>query len=85
LGWTFSQIPSFSSAALAYLPAGTCSGSPIAKRPADKTAAGSVTALEPGFPVDPLPGLSTLAPPTAAELDALTALDPDRLRDLDFR
>ena len=38
-----------------------------------------------GFPVDPLPGLSTLAPPTAAELDALTALDPDRLRDLDFR
>jgi glutaconate CoA-transferase subunit B len=38
-----------------------------------------------GFPVDPLPGLSSLAPPTPAELDALAALDPDRLRDLDFR
>jgi glutaconate CoA-transferase subunit B len=38
-----------------------------------------------GFAVDPLPGLSTLAPPTPAELDALAALDPDRLRDLDFR
>jgi glutaconate CoA-transferase subunit B len=38
-----------------------------------------------GFPVEPLPGLSTLAPPTAAELEALAALDPDRLRDLDFR
>jgi glutaconate CoA-transferase subunit B len=38
-----------------------------------------------GFPVEPLPGLSTLAPPTAAEMEAIAALDPDRLRDLDFR
>jgi glutaconate CoA-transferase subunit B len=38
-----------------------------------------------GFPVEPLPGLSTLAPPTAAEMEALATLDPDRLRDLDFR
>jgi glutaconate CoA-transferase subunit B len=38
-----------------------------------------------GFPVEPLPGLSTLAPPTPAELEALAALDPDRLRDLDCR
>jgi glutaconate CoA-transferase subunit B len=38
-----------------------------------------------GFPVEPLPGLSTLAPPTSAELEALAVLDPDRLRDLDFR
>jgi glutaconate CoA-transferase subunit B len=37
-----------------------------------------------GFPVEPLPGLSTLAPPTSAELEALAVLDPDRLRDLDF-
>jgi glutaconate CoA-transferase subunit B len=38
-----------------------------------------------GFPVEPLPGLSALAPPTPAELEALAALDPDRLRDLDCR
>jgi glutaconate CoA-transferase subunit B len=38
-----------------------------------------------GFPVEPLPGLSVLAPPTPVELAALAALDPDRLRDLDFR
>jgi glutaconate CoA-transferase subunit B len=38
-----------------------------------------------GFPVEPLPGLSTLAPPTPADLEALATLDPDRLRDLDCR
>ena len=38
-----------------------------------------------GFPVEPSPGLETLPAPSAAELDALTALDPGRLRDLDFR
>ena len=38
-----------------------------------------------GFTVEPLPELATLAPPTPAELAALEALDPDRLRDLDFR
>ncbi len=37
-----------------------------------------------GFPIESLPGLSTLAAPTTAELEALTTLDPDRLRDLDF-
>ncbi|HWC03651.1 MAG TPA: CoA-transferase [Methylomirabilota bacterium] len=38
-----------------------------------------------GFRVEPLSGLSTIAPPTPVELAALAALDPDRLRDLDFR
>jgi len=38
-----------------------------------------------GFPVDPLPGLHTLAPPTPAEVAAIQALDPERLRELDFR
>jgi hypothetical protein len=38
-----------------------------------------------GFTVEPLPELATLAPPKPAELAALEALDPDRLRDLDFR
>jgi glutaconate CoA-transferase, subunit B len=38
-----------------------------------------------GFRVEPLPGLSTLAPPTPGELVALAELDPDRLRDLDCR
>jgi acyl CoA:acetate/3-ketoacid CoA transferase beta subunit len=38
-----------------------------------------------GFPVEPLPELATLPAPSATELDALTALDPGRLRDLDFR
>jgi glutaconate CoA-transferase subunit B len=38
-----------------------------------------------GFPVEPLPDLASLAPPTPAERAALAALDPDRLRDLDFR
>jgi glutaconate CoA-transferase subunit B len=38
-----------------------------------------------GFPVEPLPGLRTLEPPTAEELAAVADLDPDRLRDLDFR
>jgi glutaconate CoA-transferase subunit B len=37
-----------------------------------------------GFPVEALPGLSTVAPPSPAERDALAALDPERLRDLDF-
>jgi glutaconate CoA-transferase subunit B len=38
-----------------------------------------------GFAVEPLGEIELLAPPTAAELAALEALDPDRLRDLDFR
>jgi glutaconate CoA-transferase subunit B len=38
-----------------------------------------------GFAIEPLPGLATLAPPTRAELAALDALDPGRLRDLEFR
>lgn len=38
-----------------------------------------------GFRVEPLPELTTLAPPAPAELAALEALDPGRLRDLDFR
>lgn len=38
-----------------------------------------------GFPVEPLPELSVLPPPTPAELAALAALDPDRLRDLEWR
>jgi glutaconate CoA-transferase subunit B len=38
-----------------------------------------------GFPIEPLPGLATIPPPTPVELEALAALDPDRLRDLDFR
>jgi glutaconate CoA-transferase subunit B len=38
-----------------------------------------------GFAVNPLPGLAPIPPPTSAELDTLRTLDPDRLRDLDFR
>lgn len=38
-----------------------------------------------GFPVEALPGLRVVDPPTPAELAALQALDPERLRDLDFR
>ena len=38
-----------------------------------------------GFAVEPLGDLGFLSPPTPAELAALEALDPDRLRDLDFR
>ena len=38
-----------------------------------------------GFPVEPIEGLGYLAPPTPAELAALEALDPDRVRDIDFR
>jgi glutaconate CoA-transferase subunit B len=38
-----------------------------------------------GFPVDLAAPVGTLDPPTAAELRALAALDPERLRDLDFR
>lgn len=38
-----------------------------------------------GFTVEPLPELASLAPPTLAELAVLEALDPDRLRELDFR
>ena len=38
-----------------------------------------------GFGVNPLPDLAPIPPPTSAELDALRTLDPDRLRDLDFR
>ena len=38
-----------------------------------------------GFAVEPLGEIELLAPPTAAELAALEALDPDHLRDLDFQ
>jgi glutaconate CoA-transferase subunit B len=38
-----------------------------------------------GFPVRPLPGLSTLPPPTSAELAALATLDPEGIRALDFQ
>jgi glutaconate CoA-transferase subunit B len=38
-----------------------------------------------GFAVEPLADLGFLSPPTPAELATLEALDPDRLRDLDFR
>ncbi len=38
-----------------------------------------------GFPVTPSGPVPSLAPPSAAELAALQALDPQRLRDLDFR
>jgi glutaconate CoA-transferase subunit B len=38
-----------------------------------------------GFPIEPLADFATLAPPTPSEMAALEALDPDRLRDLDFR
>ena len=38
-----------------------------------------------GFAVETVPELTTLAPPTTAELAALEALDPERLRNLDFR
>jgi glutaconate CoA-transferase subunit B len=38
-----------------------------------------------GFTVEPLEDLRALPPPTPAELAALDALDPDRVRDLDFR
>jgi glutaconate CoA-transferase, subunit B len=38
-----------------------------------------------GFAVEPLAELTRLSPPTPAELAALQTLDPDRLRDLDFR
>jgi glutaconate CoA-transferase subunit B len=38
-----------------------------------------------GFAVEPLEDLGSLSPPTPAELAALEALDPERLRDLDFR
>jgi glutaconate CoA-transferase subunit B len=38
-----------------------------------------------GFPVTPPGPVPTLEPPSAAELAALDALDPHRLRDLDFR
>ena len=38
-----------------------------------------------GFAVEPVGEIELLAPPTAAELAALEALDPDHLRDLDFR
>lgn len=39
-----------------------------------------------GFAVEPVAeGVGEVAPPTAAELEALAALDPDRHRDLDFR
>ncbi|HEV8676321.1 MAG TPA: CoA-transferase [Methylomirabilota bacterium] len=38
-----------------------------------------------GFPVVPADDCAPLAPPTAEELAALEALDPDRLRDHDFR
>jgi glutaconate CoA-transferase subunit B len=38
-----------------------------------------------GFRVEPLPGLQLVPPPTAGELAALERLDPERLRDLDFR
>jgi glutaconate CoA-transferase, subunit B len=38
-----------------------------------------------GFPVDGEPTPRVLEPPTPAELAALEALDPGRLRDLDFR
>lgn len=39
---------------------------------------------ETGFPVIPTEDFAPLPPPTADELAALDALDPDRLRDLDF-
>ena len=45
---------------------------------------GDVTART-GFVVETVPELTTLAPPTIVELAALEALDPERLRDLDFR
>jgi glutaconate CoA-transferase subunit B len=38
-----------------------------------------------GFPVVPAADCALLASPTAAELAALESIDPDRLRDLDFR
>lgn len=38
-----------------------------------------------GFPVIPTEDCASLPPPTPAERAALDALDPDRLRDLDFR
>ncbi len=38
-----------------------------------------------GFPVVPTADCGPLAPPTPEELAALDGLDPDRLRDLDFR
>jgi len=38
-----------------------------------------------GFPVIPGEDCGSLSPPTVEELAALEALDPDRLRDLDFR
>lgn len=37
-----------------------------------------------GFPVVPTEDCGPLAPPTSEELAALDALDPDRVRDLDF-
>jgi len=38
-----------------------------------------------GFPVVPTEDLDSIPPPTEEELSALESLDPDRLRDLDFR
>lgn len=38
-----------------------------------------------GFPVEPTEDAAPVPPPTAHELATLAALDPDRVRDLDFR